>query len=86
MCSECLLSFVVLFAGVGDATDGDDDVALLRNYILSVRQTELIKIFESVAEVDVTMMSERYLGDLIQMTQYAGFQSKENQDIKHKVS
>ena len=79
--------FLVFFAGVDDATDGDhDDDALLRNFITSVRQTEMVKIFETVAEADVAMVSERYLGDLIQMTWYAGFQTKENQDLEHKVS
>ena len=75
----------MFFAGVGDATD-DDDVALLRSFIMSVRQTKMVKIFETVPEADVLMMSERYLGDLIQMTWYAGFQTKENQDLEQKVS
>ena len=78
----------MFLAGIGDATvnDDDDNDALLKGFIASVRQTELAKILESVDEADVAMMSERYLGDLIQMTWYAGFQRKEDQDIEHKVS
>ena len=80
-----MVTFLVFFAGIGDATD-DDDVALLKRFITSVKQTEMVKIFETVAEADVAMMSERYLGDLIQVTWYAGFQTKENQDLERKVS
>ena len=83
MCNKCLLTFLI--AGVRDATENDDD-ALLRSFIMSVRQTEMVKIFETVAEPNVAMISECYLGDLVQMTWYAGFQTKENQDLEHKVS
>ena len=78
----------MFLAYIGDATvsDDDDNDALLKGFIESVRQTELAKILESVDEADVAMMSECYLGDLIQMTWYASFQSKEDQDIKQKVS
>ena len=78
--------FPSVFAGVDDATDGDNDGALLRSFITSVEQTEMVKIFETVAEADVAMMSKRYLDDLIQMTWYASCQTKENQDLEHKVS
>ena len=76
----------MFLAGVGGATDSsDEDDAVLRSFIACVRQTEAVKLFESVAEDNVAMMSERYLDDLIQMTWNAGFQIKEYQDIEHKV-